>query len=569
MILCSPQRIEQMVGAGHWGTRTLWDMFVANVERMPGREAVIDPPNHAAITAGMPRRLTWAALYDEVERLAALLFQHGLRRDDVVVVQLPNSVEQVATYLACHRLGLLISPLPAPYREHEIAHVLRVTQARAMVGAARIGKHPHGQMMSDLRAAHPQVHAFFVFGGDTPDGAVDVDAAMAGPLPIAAMRVYAASIGLSANDVVTICWTSGTEAWPKGVPRSSNEWYWQSKGTVDSVGVQCGSRMLNPFPLVNMGGMSSGFVGWLLKGATLVQHHPFDLSVFLQQIRDERIDYTVAPPAILSMLLQNEKLLEDIDFTRLKRIGSGSAPLPPMMIDAYAKRYGVEILNYFGSNEGAAMCGSAADIPDPAERAILFPRPGSTGRAPWGVFINNLVQTRLVSPETGRDIEAPGEPGEMRIAGPTVFSGYYNAPDINASAFDEHGYFKTGDLFEIAGSEQQYLRFVGRLKDVIVRGGVKISAEEIEMLVAGHASVAEVAVVGYPDAVMGEKLCACVVLRPERAIDLDELVRFLRDDKHVAAFKLPERLVALKALPRNPLGKILKRDLRTFLQDHQ
>lgn len=567
MILCEPQRIAQMVGAGLWSTRTLWDMFLVNVERTPEQEAVIDPPNLAALTDAVPRRLSWAALHAEVERLAALLFAQGLRRDDIVIVQLANSATQVALYLACHRLGIVFSPLPAVYREFEIDHALRSTGAKALITGARIGKQAHGAMMDALRAPHACVRTLIVFGDEVPTGAVAADRALQGELPVAAMRVYAASIGLSADDVVSICWTSGTEANPKGVPRSSNEWYWQSKGTVDSVGMGVGMRILNPFPLVNMGGMSSGFVGWLLKGATLVQHHPFDLAVFLQQIRDERIEYTVAPPAILNRLLQHEALLEGIDFKRLRRIGSGSAPLSPWMIETFAQRYGVEVLNYFGSNEGAAMCGSAADIPDTSERATLFPRPGVPGRPPWAEAINNIVQTRLVSVDGERDIVTPGEPGELRIAGPTVFSGYFGEPALSARSFDAQGYFKTGDLFEIADTEGRYLRYVGRLKDLVLRGGMKISAEEVEGLIASHPGVAEAAAVGVADAMLGETLCACVVLRPDAALDLQALVSFLRDEKKLAAFKLPERLLLLDALPRNPVGKVLKRQLREQLLD--
>jgi acyl-CoA synthetase (AMP-forming)/AMP-acid ligase II len=569
MILTRPERIEQMVAAGYWGTRTLWDMFLGNVEQRPEQEAVVDPPNRGTFTDGAPRRLNWAELFAEVEQLAALLHQHGMRRDDVLIVQLPNGVEQVAVYLACHRLGMVISPLPVAYREHEIGHALSVTGARGIFTAARIGKHAHGLMMQQLADQSATVEKLFVWGQQQIPGSVDVCSAHCAASQIAAMRVYAASIRLCADDVVSICWTSGTESEPKGVPRSSNEWFWQSKGTVDSAGVGPGTRMLNPFPLVNMGGMSSGFVGWLLKGATLIQHHPFDLPVFLQQIRDERIEYTVVPPALLNLLLANESLLAGIDFQRLKRIGSGSAPLSAQMIEAFATRHGVEILNYFGSNEGAAACANAADVPVAGDRAVLFPRPQVAGRAPWSLTINNIVDTRLVAPDTGEEIVAAGAVGEMRIAGPTVFSGYYRAEDITASSFDELGYFRTGDLFEITGSEGQYLRFVGRLKDIIIRGGINISAEEIEQLVSSHPSVAEAAVVGFADAVLGEKLCACVVLRAGSTLQLPELVQFLQTEKKVAAFKLPERLLLLDALPRNPVGKVLKRSLRAQVADIQ
>ena len=562
MILVDAKRIQEMVAAGHWGVNTLYDAFLACVERHPDQEAVVDPPNRETFTDGAPRRLDWRALQVEVERLSAVLYRHGLRRDDVAVVQLPNSVEQVAVYLACHRLGVVVSPLPSVYREHEIRHAVHTTKAAALITAARIGKHAHADMMLALAGTHPGVRAVLVFGESAPEGGISMKAELLGDLPLDEVRDYAASIGLTADDVFTICWTSGTEASPKGVPRSSNEWYWQARGTIDAAGLEPGMRMLNPFPLVNMGGMSWAFVGWLLGGGTLVQHHPFDLEVFLAQIRDERIEYTVVAPAILNRLLQHDALLQGIDFKRLKRIGSGSAPLSPWMIENYAQRHGVEILNFFGSNEGAAMCGHPEDIPDPAERATLFPRPFAPDMPAWSQKINNIMRARLANPETGTDIEAPGQPGELRIAGPTVFAGYYNAPDINARSFDAQGYFKTGDLFEITGAKGQYLRYVGRLKDLVVRGGMKISAEEIEALILAHPDVAEVAVVGYPDAELGERLCACVAPRPGHSVDLASLVEFLRTEKQVAAFKLPERLRVLVALPRNPVGKVVKNALR-------
>jgi len=567
MILVKPLRIQNMRADGLWSTRTLYDAFLSNVAQFPDQEAVVDPPNRESFTDGAPQRMGWRALQYAVERLSALLYQHGLRRDDVVVVQLPNTVEQVATYLACHRLGIVVSPLPAVYREHEIGHALHVTQARGLITSTRIGKHPHAAMMAALRGQFPHVQALLAWGVNVPDGAIGLDAAMAQVTSLDAVQAYAASIDLSADDVVTICWTSGTEAHPKGVPRSSNEWYWQAKGTTEAIGMFPGMRVLNPFPLVNMGGMSFAFVGWLLEGATLVQHHPFDLDVYLGQLRDERIDFTQAAPTILNRMLQSDEQVAGIDFSRIKRIGSGAAPLSAWMIDTFAQRHGVEIINFFGSNEGAALCSSAQDIPDPSERAVLFPRPGVPGRPPWIYRVNNIVRTRLVSPETGHDVTEIGVVGEMRIDGPTVFSGYYNAPEITAKAFDAQGYFKTGDLFEITGSAGQYLRFRGRLKDLIVRGGMKISAEEIEALVLGHPSVADAAMVGYPDDELGERMCACIVPRAGCSVDLDSLVQYLRDEKRVATFKLPERLLLLEVLPRNPVGKLLKSVLRETIRN--
>jgi acyl-CoA synthetase (AMP-forming)/AMP-acid ligase II len=172
------------------------------------------------------------------------------------------------------------------------------------------------------------------------------------------------------------------------------------------------------------------------------------------------------------------------------------------------------------------------------------------------------VETRLVDPASGAEIAVAGQPGELRFRGPGVFAEYFDAPEATAAAFDEQGYYRSGDLFEIDGDRGQYYRFVGRCKDLVIRGGVNVSPEEVEGLLAGHPGVAEVAVVGYPDAVMGEKLCAVLVPRGEQRPTLEALRAYLRDEKQVAEFKLPERVEWLDALPRNAMGKVLKRELR-------
>ena len=146
MILASPERIAEFTARGWWGTRTLDEAFLDIVARHPGREAVVDPPNREALTDGAPRRLSYAQLADEVERMAAVLHAGGLKRDDIVVVQLVNSVEQFAVYLACLRLGLIVSPVPVQYREHELDHILGLTGARAAVTATRIGRHAAAAM---------------------------------------------------------------------------------------------------------------------------------------------------------------------------------------------------------------------------------------------------------------------------------------------------------------------------------------------------------------------------------------------------------------------------------------
>ncbi len=575
MILVKPDKIADYTDRGWWGTQTLWDLFCINLRTRPDAEAVVDAPNRAEFAHGTPRRLSWVQLADEVDRYSLLLLAHNLQRDDVLVMQLPNCVEQFVVYLACARLGIIVTPVPVQYREHELAHILSLTKAVAAVTFVRIGKpeggHAASAMWLGLKAHHAALQTVLAWGDDAEagstefeSGAVDIAAQTHGVVNDADRNRLAQAernAAVTANDVFTICWTSGTEAQPKGVPRSHNEWLVIAPSIIEAAQIPMHARLVNPFPLVNMAGLSTAFATWLVLGGTVVQHHPFTLPVFLQQLRDEKIDYTVAPPAILNMLLQNDALLAGIDFKRLCRIGSGSAPLSDWMVRGFADKHGVQIVNYFGSNEGAALSGNHIDIPDPALRAQFFPRAGVDGFE-WSISTTRKIRTRLVDLDTGEEITKAGQPGEIRFAGPTIFSGYFDSPALSGRAFDAQGFYKTGDLFEIAGDNLQYYRYVGRSKDLVIRGGVNISSEEIENLLMACPGVREAAVVGVPDDVLGEKVCACVVAAEGASVTLDHINAYLREEKRIAAYKLPEYLLPLATLPRNPVGKILKRELR-------
>lgn len=564
MIVVPAERIADFKNRGWWGDVRIDDLFEKNVREKTDAEACVDPVNAMDIIGREPRRLSWWQLEDCVSRYAAVLTAHGLRKDDALVVQLPNVVDLPVIFLACARLGIIVSPAPVQYREHELAYIISSIGAKASITAGRIGKHAHGEMFVRVKEKTPSLLNIFVLG-DAVDGATALEPLLARvkQSDLAAAQRAEHDANVTADDILTICWTSGTEARPKGVPRSHNEWIIMGEGVVHAGDMESGDNLLNPFPMVNMAGISTSFVSWLLVGGKLIQHQPFDLQVFLKQIRDENVDYTVAPPAVLNLLLQNEGLLQGIDFTRLKNIGSGSAPLSEWMVDTFHKKYGVQITNFFGSNEGASFPSTYRDVPDPALRAAYFPRFGDGFK--WNSPLHDRIFTRLVDPETNEEIAEAGKPGELRVKGATIFSGYWRAPEINTRAFDADGWFCTGDLFELGGDRLQFYRFVGRLKDIIIRGGMNISSEEIEGLLIGHPAVADVAVVGAPDETLGERLCAYVVFKPDQAVDMAEINRYLTQEKKVAVFKQIERLEPVAALPRNPVGKILKRELRDRL----
>ena len=287
------------------------------------------------------------------------------------------------------------------------------------------------------------------------------------------------------------------------------------------------------------------------------------METFLQQIASERVAYTVAPPAALNLRVQNEAVMRKYDLSSLRNVGSGSAPLSPAMIRGLHERYGIAVWNSFGSSEGCALFGSARDVPDPEARSEYLPRFGVTGIT-WPSWVAGIQETRLVDPGTEQEITAAGRAGELRLRGPLVFSGYWNDPEQTRRAFDTQGYYRTGDMFELAGDGPvpRYYHYLARYQDVVNRGGIKISPVEIETLIEGHPKVREAAVIGLADDRLGEIVCAVVALRDRAApITPEELTRFLRDRK-IAVYKLPERLVLVDALPRNPVGKVLKRALR-------
>src|SRR5690606_8553665 len=188
----------------------------------------------------------------------------------------------------------------------------------------------------------------------------------------------------------------------------------------------------------------------------------------------------------------------------------------------------------------------------------LFPRFGRP-ELNWPQRIARITHTRLIDPDSGEEVLEPGRPGEMQIRGPVVFDGYFGAPHLTASAFTADGWFRTGDLFEIDASGRYY-RFVGRLKQLINRGGVKISPEELDAVLAEHPDIAEAAVVSYPDDVLGERVCAVVAPKPGREISLQSVQQHFAG-RELAVFKWPERVRIVGQLPRNPLGKVIRAEI--------
>lgn len=550
MFLTPADRRRDYENRGWWSGQNVITALYAAVAIGLDEEALVDPLNRLQLDGREPRRLTWRQVASEVDQLAGALLNHGLLKDDIVLAQLPNTVDAVLLFLACARLGLILSPVVMQYRAHELRYIVSQTEPKAMVTVPRFGGFDHAEQGRQLGVP--------VLLFDEGEWDLHADCAAADPRLV---EEYVAAHPTTGGEVLTICWTSGTESRPKGVPRDHNHWILNAQVVAQGTGMVRGDTLLNPFPLVNIGSIGGLVMPWLTLPAKLILHHPFDLGIFLQQIERERVSYTIAPPAVLTALLKQPGLMETFDLSSLRAVGSGSAPLSPWLIEGWQER-SIEICNIFGSNEGASLYSSSTDVPDPVDRSRYFPRFGVEGHG-WSGLNHQAIRTRLVDIDTGEEIVEPGQAGELRLAGATTFSQYWRSPEITAAAFDEDGWFRTGDLFEIAGpaSLSRFYRFVGRSKEIIVRGGVNISPAELDDLLTGFPNSREAATVGIPDADLGERVALAIVADGDTPPSLSEVTEWMRA-RGVAVFKLPERLAIVDRLPRNAMNKVVRAELR-------
>ncbi len=533
MITSSPERVAALSATGAWREQTLDSLLARHGNERPGVIAVKDQPNREQLTGDLPLALTWRELENASDNLAQSLQSLGVQAGETVLVQLPNVSELLVLYYAMSNLGAILSPVPVQYGRHEL---------QLLAGALGAGKVITLRQLRDsaladrARRALPDCRVL-VFGED-----LTIDTA---PPSAAHDRPPA-----DANRILTICWTSGTTGTPKGVPRSHNMWMATGRCSAEAGGIAANEVLLNPFPLVNMAALGGFLFPAALLGCTLVLHHPLDPPLFLKQLQDEGVTFTIAPPALLNQLAKEPGLWRQFDFSALRRIGSGSAPLAPWMIETFRRDYGKEIVNFYGSNEGIALYATPETAPQPEVRAAMFRRPGP----------GELIATRVADPDSGAEMAAVGDRGELLISGATVFDGYLDHD--NSDLFSVDGYFRSGDLVEICGEAGDYYRIVGRCKDIINRGGMKISPVELDVALEQHPDLAEAAVCAYPDERLGEKICACLVPgEAGRAPGLEELQGWLLA-RGFARFKIPERIELFEQLPRNPLGKVQRFSLQ-------
>jgi acyl-CoA synthetase (AMP-forming)/AMP-acid ligase II len=556
MTLFDPNEAARFRAEGHWGDQTLTAMFDATCARVPDRPGIVDPPNRAEVFEGEPRRLTYGQMQAEVARYARVLRAQGLGPGSVVATQLPSVAEMMLLYLATARIGAVLSPVSIAYRGAELRAMAEVADFDAYVAVGRLkGQEFYAER---LPALAPGVRLLGL-GAGLPPGVTRIDTADApGDDSAAPAR---------ADDLFAVFWTSGTEGVPKAVPKTHNNMMASSLGAWRILGLPDGANILAPFPFVNAAAMGGLMMCWMRTAGALILHHPFDTPTFLRQLAQEQIAYTMVAPTLLVYL--RERAGDPTLAPALKRliaIGTGAAPPDPEVFAFFQDRLDIPVLNFFGSNEGAQLCSEPGRMPDPRRRARLFPRAGDEG---WpegaGLRTANGGTFRLIDPESGAPVTEPGGLGEMVLRGPALMPGYYHKGRIDRSRFNAQGYFPSADLFRISDCGQ-FIAFHARARELIVRGGMKISPVELDGFLSALPGVREVAVAPYADPQMGEKVCLFAVLEPGRALSLPDVAAFC-DRGGLARFKWPERLILTDALPRTPLAKLDRKALVRQLAD--
>ncbi len=565
MIPVSQKKIKEYTKKGFWGKKTILDVFFEHVAKHPDTEAIIDPYNRQDLVGGDAKRLTYAELATLIDRLAFEFEKMGIKKDDVILLQLPNIVENVLTLLAAARMGAIASPLSIMARAREVGYAIKTTGAVAVVTVKEFHKFDHLKLMQSFKEEYECFNHLILAGPNLAPGTVSLEDMLLEENKAPVPENYFDEKSSGSNDIFTICWTSGTEADPKGVPRTHNHWLSIAKVVVEGCMVKQGDNIHGSFPMINMSAFGGLMVPWIMTGGKFVLHHPFDMGVFIQQMIKENIYYTLMPPALLDSLAKSPEMVETLGKTNVKLIASGSVALSPWMVEFYQEKLDIGIVNFFASNEGVAMFSSPKLFSHPHDRAKYFPR---LGRKEIKLDISDEVtggiESCLIDLITEEEITETGITGELCFKGNTIFSGYWKRDDLTKNAFDENGYYHSGDLFSIEGEEKDKYLFHGRCKDLIIRGGMNISPEEVEVLIAGYNKISEACAVGYPDERLGERTCVFVVPMPGETITLKELSQYL-DELGVAQYKYPERLELLDALPRSAVNKVLRRKLKTIL----
>lgn len=508
---------------GLWDTSTLAGRVAAHAAARPDAIAVVDGE----------RRWTYDALARSAAACASSLEQLGVRAGSVVSVQLPNCYEFAVAAVAIQSLGAVINPLLPNYRGRELGHVFTVAHPVVIVTPGEYRGFDHLALVSEVQAGTGVRVKHVVVGGEpAADGVAFESLLGASKSPLHAG--HAASVS-------EVIFTSGTEARPKAVMHTEQTANFSVRVARDDLGVTSDDVVWMPSPLGHSTGFNYGLRFALYHGIPIVLQDRWDGDQAVGLVAEHGCSYTLAATTFLRELTDSAARL-GVPLPSLRFFGCGGATVPPTLVDK-AQEVGIDVLRLYGSTEVLVA---------------TWNRPGSTSeqkRLTDGAAMSHVEME--VRDDSG-DVVGAGRPGELYVRGPDTCVGFFADPQRTAATFSPDGWVRSGDMVTMDG--HGYVTVVGRKKDIIIRGGLNITPREIEEMLTDFPEVKAAAVIGLPDARLGERMCACVVLRDGARLDLSTTVDRLKE-AGLATYKLPERFEVLEDLPMTASGKIQKHEL--------
>ena len=527
---------ERYRTAGYWRGERLGDLLRRWAEAGDERVAVTDGK----------KPMSYAELDAAADRVAAGLRRLGLTRGDRVVMQLPNVVEFPAVCFGLLRLGALpVFALP-PHREHEINYLVAHSEAVAYLACDTFGGFHYGDLGAAARKESPSLRYVLLLDGpdDERNGVVNLRRLLDDPIDPADAQASADADPPDPSDVALFLLSGGTTGLPKLIPRTHDDYAYNLTAAAEVSGLGPSTVYMVALPAAHNFPLGCpGLMGTLAVGGRVVMAPSAKPEDAMAVVEAEQVTITALVPALVIRWLE-ANAGERFDLSSLEVLQVGGARLAPEVARRIGPAIGCKVQQVFGMAEGLL---NYTRLDDPDDVAVC-----TQGRP-----MSRDDEVLIVGPD---DRPVPnGEAGELLTRGPYTIRGYYRAEAHNAKAFTADGFYRTGDVVrrDAAGN----LIVEGRAKDLINRGGEKISAEEIENLLLAHPAVREVAAVAMPHPVLGEQTCAYLVLRSDETLDLAALCAYL-EERRVARFKWPERLEILDALPVTNVGKVDKKKLR-------
>jgi non-ribosomal peptide synthetase component E (peptide arylation enzyme) len=522
-----PALVADWKARGIWHDLAMYEVIDAHARNVPDRLAVAD----------QHQRLTYSELVARSSSLARWLRGLGLADGDVVSLQGSNSIAFALCHLACNRADLTFVPMSHVWREREIVHLLRTARAKVAFVPDAETDYDHYERLSARRNDLPDLVHLAELSGDRGRAASFDEVSTDDDRGHAAWPC-------DPDDSRFVMVTSGTTDLPRMSGWTDNNlWFFLSQ-YADAIGIASGDVAVGLAP-ANTGatGYVYPVVTPLLNAASSVLLEHWSPAAALDLIASERADLATAVPTQVIKMLQ-DPAVGNHDYPSLRVFTNAGSALPPDVAAGVERTFGCTVQAVYGSTDGGVPV--MTRVTDPPVK-----RYSTVGKL--------LPETdlRLVDAELN-DVPV-GDAGEIIFRGPTKTLGYLNDPQRTAETFIDDGWYRSGDLGRL--DDDGYLSIVGRVKDVIIRGGQNLSPREIEDLIVTHPAVAEVGVIGIPDAVYGERACACVALRAGHEIELAELNEFL-ESQDIAKYKLPEHLELFDELPKSAGGKISKVELR-------